>query len=413
MDRKNVYDVLKERGFIAQATQEDKIRELLGSESITFYIGFDPTADSLHVGHFLQLIVMSYMQKAGHRPIAILGGGTAMVGDPTGKTDMRKMLTREVIEHNANQFKKQMQNLVDFSDGKALMLNNGDWLLELKYIDFLRDIGIHFSVNRMLTAECFKSRLEKGLSFIEFNYMLMQSYDFLKLYRDYNCMLQLGGDDQWSNILGGVDLVRREEGKEVYGMTFQLLTTSDGKKMGKTEKGAVWLDPEKTPPYDFYQYWRNVDDADVIKCLKLLTFVPMERIRELSELKDEKINEAKEVLAYEVTKIVHGEEEAEKAQQSARALFKSGESSEDMPSTEIDASKLQDGMGVLDLLTWSGLIPSKGEGRRLIQQGGLYINGERVNDFNLVITPSSFNNGELIIRKGKKVYHRLILNKCS
>lgn len=406
----NVYDVLKERGFIAQVTQEDKIRELLGNEKVTFYIGFDPTADSLHVGHFLQMIVMSYMQKAGHRPIAILGGGTAMVGDPTGKTDMRKMLTKEEIEYNANQFKKQMQNLVDFNDNKALMINNGDWLLELKYIDFLREIGVHFSVNRMLTAECFKSRLEKGLSFIEFNYMLMQSYDFLKLYRDYNCKLELGGDDQWSNILGGVDLVRRVEGEEVYGMTFHLLTTSDGKKMGKTEKGAVWLDPEKTPPYEFYQYWRNVHDDDVINCLKLLTFVPMDRINELSKLKDEEINKAKEVLAFEVTKIVHGEEEAIKAQESARALFAAGASSEDMPSTEIPASDLKDGMGVLDILLFAGLIPSKGEGRRLIQQGGLYINGERADDPNLVISAADFKDGELIIRKGKKVYHRLYLN---
>jgi tyrosyl-tRNA synthetase len=406
----NVYDVLKERGFIAQVTGEDKIRELLGREKVTFYIGFDPTADSLHVGHFLQMIVMSHMQKAGHRPIAILGGGTAMVGDPTGKTDMRKMLTKEEIEYNANQFKKQMRNLIDFSDNKALMINNGDWLLDLKYIDFLKDIGVHFSVNRMLTAECFKSRLEKGLSFIEFNYMLMQSYDFLKLYRDYNCKLQLGGDDQWSNILGGVDLIRRVEGVEVYGMTFHLLTTSDGKKMGKTEKGAVWLDPEKTPPYEFYQYWRNVHDDDVIKCLRLLSFVPMERINELSKLKDEKINKAKEVLAYEVTKIVHGEEEAIKARESARALFAKGTSSEDMPSTEIPAPALKDGLGILDALIHAGLILSKGEGRRLIQQGGLYINGERANDPNLVISEADFKNGEMIIRKGKKVYHRLYIN---
>lgn len=410
MKDKNVYDVLKERGFIAQVTDEDKIRELLGREKVTFYIGFDPTADSLHVGHFLQMIAMSYMQKAGHRPIAILGGGTAMVGDPTGKTDMRKMLTKEEIEHNANQFKKQMRNLVDFSDNKALMINNGDWLLELKYIDFLREIGVHFSVNRMLAAECFKSRLEKGLSFIEFNYMLMQSYDFLKLYRDYNCRLELGGDDQWSNILEGVDLVRRIEGEEVYGMTFHLLTTSDGRKMGKTEKGAVWLDPEKTPPYEFYQYWRNVHDDDVIKCLKLLTFVPMDRINELSELKAEQINKAKEVLAFEVTKIVHGEEEAIKAQESARALFSSGTSSEDMPSSGIPASCLKDGMGILDVLLHAGLIPSKGEGRRLIQQGGLYINGERADDPGLVVSAKDFKDGELIIRKGKKVYHRLYIN---
>ncbi|MDD4297084.1 MAG: tyrosine--tRNA ligase [Ruminiclostridium sp.] len=406
----NIYDILKERGFIAQVTQEEKIRQLLGNEKVTFYIGFDPTADSLHVGHFLQMVVMSYMQKAGHRPIAILGGGTAMVGDPTGKTDMRKILTQDEIEHNANQFKKQMQNLVDFNENRALMVNNADWLLDLKYIDFLREIGVHFSVNRMLTAECFKSRLEKGLSFIEFNYMLMQSYDFLKLYRDYNCKLELGGDDQWSNILGGVDLVRRVEGEEVFGMTFQLLTTSDGRKMGKTERGAVWLDPEKTPPYEFYQYWRNIHDADVIKCLKLLTFVPMDRINELSKLKDEEINKAKEVLAFEVTKIVHGEEEATKAQESARSLFAAGASSEDMPSTEILLADLKDGMGILDILIFAGLIPSKGEGRRLMQQGGLYINGERADDPNMTITAENFNKGDLIIRKGKKVHHRLYID---
>ncbi len=408
MGKSNVYDVLKERGVIAQATHEEKIREILGTENVTFYIGFDPTADSLHVGHFLQMIVMSHMQRAGHRPIAILGGGTAMVGDPTGKTDMRKMLTREEIRHNAEQFKKQMRNLVDFSEGKALMIDNADWLLNLNYIEFLRDIGVHFSVNRMLTAECFKSRLEKGLSFIEFNYMLMQSYDFLKLYQDYHCTFQLGGDDQWSNILGGVDLIRRVEGEEVFGLTFQLLTTSEGKKMGKTEKGAIWLDPEKTPPYDFYQYWRNIHDDDVIKCLKLLTFLPIDEIEKYAALKDEKINEAKEALAFEVTKIVHGEEEARKAAEAARALFAGGSSSENMPSTVLPAAVLGEGIGVLDLLTCTALVPSKGEGRRLIQQGGLYINGERIDDANLVITSSFFIEGEMLVRKGKKVYHKII-----
>lgn len=405
----NVYDVLKERGFIAQVTHEEKIQEILGRENITFYIGFDPTADSLHVGHFLQLIVMSHMQKAGHRPIAILGGGTAMVGDPSGKTDMRKMLTQEEIRHNAEQFKKQMRNLVDFSEGKALMVNNADWLLKLNYVEFLRDIGVHFSVNRMLTAECFKSRLEKGLSFIEFNYMLMQSYDYLKLYQDYHCTFELGGDDQWSNILGGVELVRRVEGEEVYGMTFQLLTTSEGKKMGKTEKGAVWLDPEKTPPYEFYQYWRNIHDADVIKCLKLLTFIPMEEINRYEASRDERINELKEILAFEVTKIVHGEDEAQKARDAARALFAGGSSTENMPSTTISSETLGEGMGVLDLLVLAGLAPSKGEGRRLIQQGGLYINGERVDDPNLLVTAAAFQSGELLIRKGKKVYHKVLL----
>lgn len=408
---RNVFDVLKERGFIAQTTNEEKIREILGRDKVTFYTGFDPTADSLHVGHFLQLIVMSHMQKAGHRPIVLLGGGTAMVGDPSGKTDMRKMLTREEIQYNAEQFKKQMSKLIDFSDGKAIMVNNGDWLLELKYVEFLRDIGVHFSVNRMLTAECFKSRLEKGLSFIEFNYMLMQSYDYLKLYQDYNCTLELGGDDQWSNILGGVDLIRRVKAEEVFGMTFCLLTTSDGRKMGKTEKGAVWLDPEKTSPYEFYQYWRNVHDADVIKCLKLLTFLPMEEIEELSKYTDERINEVKEILAFEVTKIVHGEEEAQKAQQAARALFANAGDSAHVPSTQISQSDLGDGIGVLDLLMLADLIPTKGEGRRLIKQGGIYINGERVDDQNLVITASDFSENELLVRKGKKVYHKITISK--
>lgn len=407
----NVFDVLKERGFIAQTTNEEKIREILGNEKVTFYTGFDPTADSLHVGHLLQLIVMTHMQKAGHRPIVLLGGGTAMVGDPSGKTDMRKMLSREEIQHNASRFREQMSKLIDFSDGKAVIVNNGDWLMELKYIEFLRDIGVHFSVNRMLTAECFKSRLERGLSFIEFNYMLMQSYDFLKLYQDYNCKMELGGDDQWSNILGGVDLIRRVKGDEVYGMTFCLLTTSDGRKMGKTEKGAVWLDPEKTSPYDFYQYWRNVHDEDVIKCLKLLTFLPMEEIEKLAQYKDERINEVKEVLAYEVTKIVHGEEEARKAQDAARALFANGGDSAHVPSTEITGADLGDGIGVLDLLMLANLIPSKGEGRRLIAQGGIYINGERVDDQNMVITSSDFKENELLVRKGKKVYHRIVLSK--
>ncbi len=317
----SVFKTLQERGFIAQLTHEDKIKEILENEKIRFYIGFDPTADSLHVGHFLQMMVMSYMQKAGHTPIAIIGGGTTMVGDPTGKTDMRKMMTKETIDYNASVFKNQLSKFIDFNDGKAIMLNNADWLLELKYVDFLREIGVHFSVNRMLTAECFKTRLEKGLSFIEFNYMLMQSYDFLKLFQEYGCVLELGGDDQWSNIIGGVELIRRVEGKEAYGMTFNLLTAGDGKKMGKTEKGALWLDAEKTSPYDFYQYWRNINDEDTIKCLKLLTFLPIEQIAELSKLKDEKINMAKQILAYEVTKLIHGEDEADKAENAAKAIF--------------------------------------------------------------------------------------------
>jgi tyrosyl-tRNA synthetase len=405
----NVFDTLKERGFIAQTTHEEKIRELLGSEKVSFYIGFDPTADSLHVGHLLQLIVMSHMQKAGHRPIALIGGGTAMVGDPSGRTDMRKMLTQEEINHNGSRFREQMKGLVDFGEGKAIMVNNGDWLLDLNYVSFLRDIGVHFSVNRMLSAECFKSRLEKGLSFIEFNYMLMQSYDFLKLYQDLGCKLQLGGDDQWSNILGGVDLIRRVEGVEAYGMTFQLLTTSEGKKMGKTQSGAVWLAPEKTSPYDFYQYWRNVDDADVIKCLKLLTFVPMSEIEKMAQWKDAQINEAKKILAYEVTKIVHGESEAQKAKEAAEALFGKGGSKENIPTVMISRDLIGQGIRIIDLLASTGLVPSKGEGRRLIQQGGLSINDNRVDSVDLIITESDFSDNEIMVRKGKKSFHRVVL----
>ena len=405
----NVYDELKARGMIAQTTHEEKIRELLNNEKITFYIGFDPTADSLHVGHFLQLMVMAHMQKAGHRPIAILGSGTAMVGDPTGKTDMRKMMTQETILHNADCFKKQMRNLVDFSDGKALMLNNGDWLLKLNYIDFLRDIGVHFSVNRMLTAECFKSRLERGLSFIEFNYMLMQSYDFLKLYQDYGCIMELGGDDQWSNIIGGIELVRRALGKDVYGMTFNLLTTSDGRKMGKTEKGAVWLDPEKTSPYEFFQYWRNIDDADVIRCMKMLTFVPVEEIEEMAKLEGSQLNSVKERLAYEVTKIIHGQEQADKALQAAKALFGAGVDTENMPSTEIAADLFIDNaVSVIDLLVATGLVTSKGQARRLIEQGGITVDDEKIKDFNETISIDKFDKGYVVIRKGKKVFHKAV-----
>lgn len=405
----NVFDTLKERGFIAQTTHEEKIRELLGSEKVSFYIGFDPTADSLHVGHLLQLIVMSHMQKAGHRPVALIGGGTAMVGDPSGRTDMRKMLTEEEISYNGSRFREQMKGLVDFGEGKAIMVNNGDWLLDLNYVSFLRDVGVHFSVNRMLSAECFKSRLEKGLSFIEFNYMLMQSYDFLKLYQDLGCRLELGGDDQWSNILGGVDLIRRVESEEAYGMTFQLLTTSEGKKMGKTQSGAVWLDPEKTSPYDFYQYWRNVDDADVIKCLKLLTFVPMAEIDKMAQWKDSQINEAKKILAYEVTKIVHGEDEAQKAREAADALFGQGGSKENIPTVNISRELLAQGIKIIDLLATTGLIPSKGEGRRLIQQGGLSINDNKVDSMDLTITEADFSDNELMVRKGKKSFHRIVL----
>lgn len=403
----NVYDVLKERGLIAQVTHEDEIRELLEKEKVTFYIGFDPTADSLHVGHFLQMVVMKHMQDAGHRPIALVGGGTGHVGDPSGRTDMRSMMTKEIIDHNCECFKKQLSRVIDFSDGKAIMVNNADWLLNLNYIEFLRDIGTCFSVNAMLTAECFKQRLEKGLSFLEFNYMLMQSYDFLMLSRKYDCKLELGGDDQWSNILGGIKLCHRKDQKQVYGMTFTLLTNSEGKKMGKTQSGALWLDPEKTSPYDFYQYWVNVDDADVIKCLKLLTFLPLEQINEMAQYKDAEINKAKRVLAYEVTKLVHGEEEAIKAQEAAQALFGGGASSENMPSTKISRDDL--GKSILDIMLIAKLIPSKGEGRRLVQQGGVSIDGNKVTDFNLAVTEDMFNSNELMIKKGKKVFHKIIL----
>lgn len=403
----NVYDVLKERGFIQQVTHEEELRELLGKECITFYIGFDPTADSLHVGHFLQIIVMSHMQRAGHRPIALLGAGTAMVGDPSGKSDMRKMLTLERIKNNAASFRKQFEKFLDFSDDKAIMDNNMNWLLKLNYVDFLRDIGVHFSVNRMLCAECYKSRLETGLTFLEFNYMLMQSYDFLELYRRYGCKLQLGGDDQWSNIISGTDLIRRAEGAGAYGMTFTLLTTSEGKKMGKTESGAIWLDEAKTSPYDFYQYWRNVNDADVEKCLALLTFLPMDEVRRLGSLPGEKINEAKRILAFEVTKLVHGEEEALKAQKATEALFGGGGDSESIPTTEVSKELLDKGINIIELLVMTGLAPSKGEGRRLVVQGGIYVEDVKVEAIDYTIGAADLKEGRLIIKKGKKTYHRI------
>ena len=408
---KNVFDELKARGMIAQMTNEEKIRELLGgSEPVTFYIGFDPTADSLHVGHFVQLMVMAHMQRAGHRPIALLGGGTAMVGDPTGKTDMRQMMTVETIAYHVDCFKKQMSRFLDFSEGKALMVNNGDWLRNLNYIEFLRDVGAHFSVNRMLTAECYKARLERGLTFLEFNYMLMQGYDFYRLYKDHGCRMELGGDDQWSNIIAGVELCRRKEGKEVYGMTFTLLTTSEGKKMGKTEKGAVWLDPEKTSPYDFFQYWRNVNDADVVRCLKLLTFVPVEEIEQLAQDKTLNINVLKERLAYEVTALVHGEDEAKRALEAARALFAAGGVSENMPSTTLTAENFTDGaIGAIDLLMLTKLTPSRGEARRLIEQGGLTVDDEKITDFSATIPQSAFEKGYVIIKKGKKTFHKATL----
>ncbi len=405
----SVYDVLKERGLIAQVTHEEEIRSLLENEKVTFYIGFDPTADSLHVGHFLQMVVMRHMQMHGHRPIALVGGGTGHIGDPSGRTDMRQMMTEEIINHNCECFKKQLSRVIDFSDGKAIMVNNADWLLKLNYVDFLRDIGACFSVNKMLTAECFKQRLEKGLSFLEFNYMLMQSYDFLMLSREYGCKIELGGDDQWSNILGGIDLCRRKDQKQVYGMTFTLLTNSEGKKMGKTQSGALWLDPEKTSPYDFYQYWVNVDDADVIKCLKLLTFLPLEEIEKMAEYKDAEINKAKKVLAYEVTKLVHGEEEANKVRAAAEAVFGGGMNSADMPTTEFDSAEFAEGMSILDLMTKAGLAASKGEARRLVQQGGVSLNGEKITDIAFMLTMDSFTDNEATIKKGKKVFHRIVI----
>lgn len=404
----NVYDILKERGYIKQLTHEEEIRELLGKEKISFYIGFDPTADSLHVGHFLQMMVMAHMQKEGHRPIALVGGGTGMIGDPTGKTDMRKMMTKEQIEHNCNCFKKQLAKIIDFSEDKAIMVNNANWLLNLNYIEFLREIGVHFSVNKMLTAECFKSRLEKGLSFLEFNYMLMQGYDFLELNRKYNCVMELGGDDQWSNILAGVDLIRRKESKSAYGMTFTLLTNSEGKKMGKTESGALWLDPDKTSPYEFYQYWRNVADADVEKCLRLITFLPMDEVRRLSALEGAQINEAKKVLAFEVTKLIHGEEEAQKAKVAAEALF--GGSAKDlgnMPTVNISKEDLNSQL--VDILVECKIFPSKSEARRLIKQGGLYLNDEKITDMNLVLTEEHITKDGIMIRRGKKNFNRIVI----
>lgn len=407
--KRNVYDVLMERGFIEQVTHEAEVREMLEKESSTFYIGFDATADSLHVGHFLTVMAMAHMQQHGHRPIALIGGGTTMVGDPTGKTDMRKMMTKETIAHNAECFKRQLSRFIDFSEGKALMVNNADWLLNLNYIDFLREIGVHFSVNRMLSAESYKQRMEKGLTFLEFNYMIMQSYDFLELNRRYNCNLQLGGNDQWSNIIGGVNLIRKKEQKPAFGLTFTLLTNSEGKKMGKTESGAVWLDAEKTSPYEFFQYWRNIDDADVERCLALLTFLPMDEVRRLGALQDSAINEAKEVLAFEITKNVHGEEEAIKARDAARALFAGGSDKSNMPTTEMDAAKFEEGIGLLALLTEVGLTASNGEARRLVQQGGVTMNDEKITDFRYTVTANDFKDGELILKKGKKKFHRITL----
>ena len=402
----SVYDTLLERGYIAQTTHEEEIRELLEKEKISFYIGFDPTADSLHVGHFLGMMVMAHMQRAGHRPICLIGGGTGMVGDPSGKTDMRRMMTSEEIQHNCDCFKKQMERFIDFSDDKALMVNNADWLLNLNYIDFLREYGVHFSVNRMLAAECFKNRLERGLSFFEFNYMIMQSYDFLELHNRHNCVMEMGGDDQWSNIIGGVELIRRKEGKPAFGMTYTLLTTSDGRKMGKTEKGALWLDPEKTSPYDFYQYWRNINDADVKRCLALLTFLPMEEVNRLGDLQDQAINEAKKVLAYEVTKMVHGEEEARKAQSAAEALFGGKGALDNAPTVTITEADF--GKKVIDVFTETKIFATKSEGRRLMAQNGLTIGDSKVTDIETLLTEDMFEDRSLLVRKGKKNYFRLV-----
>ncbi len=400
----NIYDTLKERGYIKQVSHEE-IRDELGEKSLTFYVGFDATADSLHVGHFIQLMAMAHLQRAGHRPIALIGGGTTTIGDPSGRTDMRKMLTREQIDSNVEKFKKQIGRFLDFSDGKALMLNNADWLLQLNYIDFLRDIGVHFSVNKMLSAECFKKRYEQGLSFFEFNYMLMQAYDFLYLYRNYNATLELGGDDQWSNILAGADLIRRKEQDSAFAMTFSLLTKADGTKMGKTAGGALWLDKEKTSPYDFYQYFRNVDDADVIKFMKLLTFVPLEQVEEYAKLQGQELNSVKEVLAFEVTKLIHGEAEAKGAMEAAKALFSTGANMDNVPTTNIS-----EGKGILETLVLCKLCKSNGEARRLIQGGGIAINEEKLMDDKAVITKDMFDeDNSLLIKKGKKTYHRLIL----
>ena len=405
----NIYDVLVERGYVDQVTYEDELRELFEKESVTFYIGFDATADSLTLGHFIQIMVMMHLQRAGHRPIALLGGGTTMIGDPSGRTDMRRMMTKEEIDRNAQRFKEQFERFLDFENGKAILANNADWLLDLNFLEFMREIGVHFSVNRMLTMDCYKNRLEKGLTFFEFSYLLMQSYDYLQLYRKYNCKLQIGGSDQWSNILGGYELIRKLEQDKVYAMTLKLLTTAAGTKMGKTAKGAIWLDANKTSPYELYQYLRNTDDRDVEKFLALLTFLPMEEVKRLGSLEGAEINKAKEVLAYEVTKLIHGEEEATKAQKAAKALFMGGKEEGSIPYTEMDKSEFEEGIRILDLLTKVGLTKSNSEGRRLIEQKGIAIDDVKVSDIGKIITLDDFKDGKLMIRKGKKVYHQIRL----
>lgn len=404
---KNVFDTLTERGYIDQVTFEEELKELLGSESVTFYIGFDATADSLTLGHFLQIMVMMHMQKSGHIPIALLGGGTTMIGDPSGKSDMRKVMTKDFINHNASRFKLQFEKFLDFGEGKAIMDNNANWLLDLNYLDFMREIGVHFSVNRMLTFDCYKNRLEQGLTFFEFGYMLMQSYDYLELYRRYNCKIQMGGSDQWSNILGGYELVRKLEGEKVYAMTFKLLSTSSGIKMGKTEAGTIWLDPEKTPPYELYQYMRNTDDRDVEKFLSLLTFIPLEEVKKLGALEGSEINKAKEILAFDVTRAIHGEEEALKAQEAAQALFSGGAESGSIPFTEMEKSHFVEGMGILELLRHLNLIASNGEGRRLIDQNGITIDDVKVENIDKKVFLNDFTDGKILIRKGKKIYHQV------
>ena len=403
-----IYEELKARGLIAQVTDEDVVRNLVNEGKATFYIGFDPTADSLHVGHFMALCLMKRLQMAGNKPIALLGGGTGMIGDPSGKTDMRKMLTKEQIAHNIECFKKQMARFIDFSDGKALIVNNADWLLDLNYVELLREVGPHFSVNRMLTAECYKQRMERGLTFLEFNYMIMQSYDFYKLFQDYGCNLQFGGDDQWSNMLGGTELIRRKLGKDASAMTITLLLNSEGKKMGKTEKGAVWLDPEKTSPFEFYQYWRNVADADVLKCIRMLTFLPLEQIDAMSDWEGSKLNEAKEILAFELTKLVHGEEEAAKAQASARALFGAG-NAEEAPEAPISEDAFTDGaIDLVSILVAAGLAPTRSEARRNIEQGGVLVDGEKETDFRATYTKEQIAAG-LVVKRGKKNFKKVVL----
>ena len=405
-----IYEELQARGLLAQLTDEEEIRDLINEGKATFYIGFDPTADSLHVGHFMALCLMKRLQEAGNKPIALIGGGTAMIGDPSGRSDMRTMMTTETIQHNCDCFKKQMSRFIDFSEGKALMVNNADWLMDLNYIEVLREVGAHFSVNRMLTAECYKQRMEKGLSFLEFNYMIMQSYDFYKLFQDYGCNMQFGGDDQWSNMLGGTELIRRKLGKDAYAMTITLLLNSEGKKMGKTQKGAVWLDPNKTSPFEFYQYWRNVADADVLKCIRMLTFLPLEEIDKMNDWEGSQLNEAKDILAYELTKLVHGEEEAEKARSASKQLFGGGGNAADMPTVEISEEDFVDGsIDILSLLVKGGLTASRSEARRAVEQGGVTVADEKVTDIKAAFTKDALAGDGMVLRRGKKTYKKIVL----